>query len=124
MTEPRVAVALLQSFCRDEALVGDILEEYERRRSRGWLWRQVAVAVMFGFPHGIRRSTRLGARMPVPIGGFGILAIAMLITFVAPGAWWLIGVGMAGGTVVAFLLVTRRRSQPLESETGRHVITP
>jgi hypothetical protein len=123
MTEPRVAVTLLQSFCRDEALIGDILEEYERRRSRGWLWRQVAVAVMFGFPYGVRRSTRIGARMPMPIGGLGVLAVAMLITFVAPGAWWLIGVGMAGGTIVAFLLVARRRHQPLQSDTGRHILS-
>ena len=124
MTEPRVAITLLQSFCRDEALVGDIVEEYERRGSRSWLWRQVAVAVMFGLPYGLRRSTRAGARMPMPIGGLGVLGVAMLITFVAPGAWWLIGVGIAGGTILAFLLVARRRNQPLQSETGRHVLTP
>ncbi len=98
MSEPRVAIALLQSFCRDEALIGDILEEFERRRSRFWLWRQVTVAVLLGLPYGmIRRSTRKGARMPTPVGGLGILAFSALITFVAPGAWWLIGIGIAGG---------------------------
>ena len=46
MEEPSVTVALLQLFCRDEALVGDILEEHETRRSRAWLWRQVAMGVL------------------------------------------------------------------------------
>jgi len=41
MSQPSIAVTLLQLFCRDEALVGDILEEFERRRSHGWLWHQV-----------------------------------------------------------------------------------
>jgi hypothetical protein len=104
MSEPRVAISLLQSFCRDEALVGDILEEYEHRQSRARLWRQVIVAVFFGLPYGMaRRSSR--RRMPMPVGGIGLLAIVALITFVAPGAWWLIGMGIAGGAVVAFLLI-------------------
>jgi len=108
MNEPRVAIALLQSFCRDEALVGDILEEHARRQSRAWLWRQVVVAVFFGLPFGsARRSTRARSKMPMPIGGIGLLAIAMLITVVAPGAWWLIGVGIAGGFVVAAVLIAR-----------------
>jgi hypothetical protein len=42
---------------------------------------------------------------------------------VAPGAWWLVGAGMAGGAVVAFLLVARRRNQPLQSDTGRHILS-
>ena len=104
MSEPRVAIALLESFCRDEALVGDILEEYERRQSRAWLWRQVVVAVLLGMPYGrIRRPER--HKMPMPIGGIGLLAIIALITFVAPGAWWLIGLGIVGGAVVAFILI-------------------
>jgi hypothetical protein len=104
MSEPRVAVTLLQSFCRDEALVGDILEEYERRGSRFWLWRQVVAAVLLGMPYGrVRHPGRY--KMPMPIGGIGLLAIVALITFVAPGAWWLIGIGIVGGAVVAAIMI-------------------
>ena len=116
MTEPRVAISLLQSFCRDEALVGDILEEYERRQSRAWLWRQVTAAVLLGMPYGrVRRPER--HKMPMPIGGIGLIAIIALITFVAPGAWWLIGLGIAGGAVVAFVLIASgfsRRSRNVD----------
>ena len=112
-TAPDVAVTLLQSFCRDEALVGDILEEYEVRQSRAWLWRQVIAAVIFGLPYGMaRRSPRPGARMPMPIGGIGLLGVVALITFVAPGAWWLIGIGIAGGGVIGFLMIRRAAAQP------------
>jgi hypothetical protein len=104
MSEPRVAIALLQSFCPDEALVGDILEEYDRRQSRLWLWRQVAVAVLFAFPYGMVRRSRRG-RMHLPIGGLGLLSVIALITFVAPGAWWLIGIGIVGGVAVAGIMI-------------------
>ena len=111
MTGPRVAVSLLQSFCRDEALVGDILEEYERRQSRAWLWRQVAAAVMLGKPYGVVRRPA-HRKMPMPIGGIGLLAVIALITVVAPGAWWLIGLGIGGGAVVAFILIASGVSRP------------
>ena len=104
MREPSIAVGLLQLFCRDEALVGDILEEYATRQSRFWLWRQVAVAVLLALPYGVvRRPARAKIRMP--IGGVGLLAIVALITLVAPGAWWLIGIGIVGGAVVAAVMI-------------------
>jgi len=123
MREPSVAVALLQLFCRDEALVGDILEEFEARRSRAWLWRQVGVAVIFSLPYGMVRRTRRSQKMRMPVGGLGLVAIVALITIVAPGAWWLVGVGVIGGLGVAGLLVmaTRRRLQH-EPPGPRHVL--
>ena len=43
---PIVATWLLQRFVRqDEALTGDMLEEY-RGRSVGWYWRQVLIAIV------------------------------------------------------------------------------
>lgn len=111
MTEPRVAVSLLQSFCRDEALVGDILEEYGHRQSRAWLWRQVLAAVMLGKSYGVVRRPE-HRKMPMPIGGIGLLAVIALITLVAPGAWWLIGLGIAGGAVVACILIASGVSRP------------
>src|SRR6266540_1160664 len=107
MTEPRVAIAVLQSFCRDEALVGDILEEFGRRQSRAWLWRQVAIAVLFALPYGMARSRR--AKMRMPVGALGLLAIIALITIVAPGAWWLIGLGILGGFVLGGVMIASHK---------------
>lgn len=44
---PRIATWLLNrlSGC-DEALVGDMVEEYRRGRSRLWYWRQTSIAVL------------------------------------------------------------------------------
>ena len=113
MKEPAVAVALLQLVCRDDALVGDILEEFQRRQSRAWLWRQVGVALAFNLPYGMVRRERQADTMRMPIGGIGF------ITIVAPGAWWLVGIGAAGGVVLALVLValTPRR-------VGRQPPTP
>ena len=123
MREPSVAVALLQLFCRDEALAGDILEEFEARRSRVWLWRQVGVAVIFCLPYGMVRFERRTRKMPMPIGGLGFVAVVALITIVAPGAWWLVGVGAVGGLGVAGLLVMATRHRLLHEPPGpRHVL--
>jgi hypothetical protein len=112
MSEPTIAVVLLERFCRDESLAGDILEEYQHRRSRAWLWRQVAVAVLLGLPYGLLRRPRSSARMPMPVGGIGLIAIVILVTAVSPGAWWLIGVGLFGGVFVAAALIAAGRRRP------------
>jgi hypothetical protein len=123
MSDPDIAVALLQLFCRDEALVGDILEEFELRRSRGWLWRQVAVAVIFSLPYGMVRPPRHVPKMPMPIGGLGVVAVIALITIVAPGAWWFIALGAGGGATLGIaLVVTSRRKAERQPAAPRHVL--
>jgi hypothetical protein len=39
---------------RNEALEGDLLEEFQRRRSASWYWRQVLGAMFLGFSHVLR----------------------------------------------------------------------
>jgi hypothetical protein len=124
MTAPRVAVTLLEAFCRDEALAGDILEEFERRQSRWWLWRQVAVVVLLGLPYGVARYRPTRRPMPMPIGGFGVLALGILITFVSPGAWWLIGLGAAGGAVIGCVMVLAGRKRALTRGGRRNILLP
>ena len=124
MTAPRVAVTLLEAFCRDEALAGDVLEEFERRQSRWWLWRQVAVVVLLGLPYGITRYRPTRRPMPLPIGGFGVLAVGILITFVSPGAWWLIGLGAAGGAVIGCVMVLAGRKRALTRGGRRNILLP
>lgn len=124
MNEPVIAVFLLQRFCRDEALVGDILEEFEHRRSRAWLWRQVAVVVLLGLPYGVVKHPRASRKMPMPIGGLGLLAIAALITIVSPGAWWLLGLGAFGGFAIGGVLVATRRRHALRQGGRRNILLP
>jgi hypothetical protein len=123
MKEPSIAVALLQLACRDEALIGDILEEYEVRRSRAWLWRQVGVAVIFSLPYGMVRPARLTPKMQMPIGGLGFAIIASLITIVAPAAWWFVVAGAIGGVALAWLLVVADRHRLDHEPPGpRHIL--
>jgi hypothetical protein len=65
---PALAAWLLEYFTpgdRHEALVGDLLEEFQYRRSAGWFWRQVLWAIPASFSHEMRmhwvaRSAELG----------------------------------------------------------------
>jgi hypothetical protein len=118
MKEPTIAVAVLHLFCRDEALVGDILEEYETRRSRAWLWRQVGAAVTFNLPYGTVRHERRSPTMRMPIGGLTFVILVSLVTIVAPGAWWLVAIGAAGGVVLAVVLVAVARRRLLHEPPG------
>jgi hypothetical protein len=43
---PGLAIALLEHFVPDtDALLGDLIEEFERRPSRSWFWWQVLTAI-------------------------------------------------------------------------------
>jgi hypothetical protein len=42
---PVVASWLLERFCSDPCLSGDLIEEYRARRSAAWYWKQAIVAV-------------------------------------------------------------------------------
>jgi hypothetical protein len=49
---PRLAAWLLEHFVlgnKNEALAGDLLEEFRQRRSVAWYWRQVLGAILVGF---------------------------------------------------------------------------
>ena len=122
MSAPTIAVFLLQRFCRDEALAGDILEEYECRQSRVWLWRQVALAVLLGLPYGLTPRPRSSPGMPMPVGGIGLIALVILVTTVSPGAWWLIGVGLFGGVFVAAALIAVERHRPDPPERRGNIL--
>ena len=45
MKHPKIAVWLLDRFGINPALVGDLLEEAQCGRSRGWFWRQTVRAI-------------------------------------------------------------------------------
>lgn len=124
MSVPTIAVFLLERFCRDQALVGDILEEFEHRQSRAWLWRQVAVVVLLGLPYGLMKEPPTSGRMPMPVGGIGLLAATGLVTIVAPGAWWVGAIAVGGGVVLGAAMILASRRRVLKAKTRRNILLP
>ena len=127
---PRLAVALLERAGVDPTLVGDIVEEFERRRSRVWLWRQVfsslALAVAGGGreprPH-VRRTVSLtGLPAGIPVGGLGLAVLIGLVTVVSPRSWWIVAAAAAGGAVLAAVMILGRRARqrPPSATIGLH----
>ena len=58
---PRMATWLLKHLgpgYRSESLAGDLFEEYQRDRTRGWYWRQTVAAILVG------RTRLLRVRLP------------------------------------------------------------
>jgi hypothetical protein len=53
-TPPPLATWLLQRFGAKEALVGDLVEQYQRGRSGVWYWRQVVIAIVAGIVAEVR----------------------------------------------------------------------
>ncbi|WP_263350706.1 hypothetical protein [Acidicapsa acidisoli] len=55
---PAVATWLLDHLCaeRNEALAGDLVEEYFGGRSAGWYWRQVMAAIAIGGAQRVRTA--------------------------------------------------------------------
>jgi len=136
---PRLALALLERFVPDSAyLVGDLVEEYQRRPSRWRVWREVLAAIATAWFHrpdeirplrlvdlqpedAIKRSRRFDLRMkPVnltasPLAGIGGLAtavLALLATLVMPAAWWLIGLSILAGILLGFVMIAVHRNSP------------
>lgn len=46
------------------------------------------------------------------VGGLGIVALAFLVTFVVPGAWWVLLASVVGGIVLGAALIASRRRKP------------
>jgi hypothetical protein len=73
----RLALAVLDRFVASEPLKGDLIEQFERRQSQWWLWRQVIGAVT--------GSPRLDPYHSFQGGGMLIVgaAVLMLMSFEA-----------------------------------------
>lgn len=133
MSVPRIpgpAIWLLQRSEVDPALIGDIVEEYERRRSRLWLFRQVLSAVslaIFGRgreprPHTRRTVSLTGLPNGIPVGGLGLAVLIGLVSVVSPRSWLIVGVAVAGGVVLGAVLILSRRARqrPPSATIGLH----
>jgi hypothetical protein len=135
-TTARLAIALLERLVPDSGpLAGDLLEEYERRRSLVWLWWQVlAVAatplldrsdeirplklVDLQPADAIERSRRLSLKAmhvnvtPTPLHGVGGVTLAVVFVVLAEIAsllWWVVLASIVAGTALGLLLIRRHR---------------
>jgi len=134
---PRLAIALLKRFVPDsEPLQGDLIEDFEIRQSRTWLWTQVIAALAASAR---RRSdeirplrlldgpvsrtvplrtyparsgpVNLTASPVAGIGGLGILAIVLLVTLGLPEAWWVALLAAAAGVACGVILIAIERAR-------------
>jgi hypothetical protein len=107
----------------DPVLIGDIVEEAERRHSSLWLWRQVLASlalVVVGRgrqprPHSPRAVSLTGLPAAVPVGGLGLAVLIGLVTVVSPGSWLVFGAAALGGVALGGVLIavrTRRAQTP------------
>jgi len=66
---PRLAIWLVQRFGVTDGLVGDLIEQYERRGSSTWLWRQALIAIALQLRVSVVLATLIG---------FGIYGLSLL----------------------------------------------
>lgn len=133
---PRLALAMLERFVPEgPALAGDLVEEYTRRQSRGWLWWEVVAAILFAAfrrsdeirplrlvdlqpPDALERSRRMSGQFrpvnltgtPVHgVGGLGLVALALLVTIVVPGLWWALLAASVCGVLLGVAMIALGR---------------
>jgi hypothetical protein len=126
---PRVALWLLNRILPDgDPLTGDLVEEFGRRRSHLWFWRQTAGALLarrerhrlpvapLGLAEGPIdglsavdrhvRTVNLTASPIYGVGGLGLVALATLVSLMSPGSWLvalaILLTGLALGGVLAY----------------------
>ncbi|HXW07794.1 MAG TPA: hypothetical protein VD833_21370 [Vicinamibacterales bacterium] len=146
----RLAVAVLRRFLDDnEALAGDLLEGYARRRSRVWLWRQLlgAIVIRSFEPQDEERPLGLAEQRsfqpvrrerplvqpwrinltasPLPgIGGLGLVALGALVALVRPEAALIFLPAIGGGlTLGVALVLVRRRGIRWGPPAARNITT-
>jgi len=132
---PRLALWLLERFVPDsEALAGDLLEEFDRRRSAVWFWWQTlgaAGSAVLGGGAEIRplrlvdlqpadaleRSRHWTLRFPAVnlsgspvagVGGLGLVIFAGLATLFAPVVWWVLLSSALAGVAAGLVVIARR----------------
>lgn len=137
---PRLAVALLDRFLPgEEALAGDLIEEFEARPSPAWFWRQTLGAIVIGAFRqpdatrplrlldrepssaaragrpattvSTRRVVNLTASPIAGVGGLSLGVLLVLMTIVAPGAWWAIAASVVLGAALAAVLIAINRTR-------------
>ena len=78
---PRIATWMLEHLTpgkKNEALAGDLLEEFKRGRTATWYWRQVVTAIILGFARELRTqwpAIVYATLWTIPVPAYLILAV-------------------------------------------------
>src|ERR1700761_5975660 len=87
---PKFAVWLLEHLpfgSKNEALAGDLLEEFRRGRSVVWYWRQALMAVVLGLANDLRTqwpAIGYAALCAIPVPAFSVLVVGNFVLFARP----------------------------------------
>lgn len=115
---PTLATWLLEHICSNtnaDALAGDLLEEYSRRRSAAWYWRQVLIGIVSSCYSQVRHHRLLATQAIVItwMAGYGALLLGrwLVVEFFMHGvpqpalALWVICLlgALVSGLIVALL---------------------
>jgi hypothetical protein len=88
-TPPPCAAFLLRRLRgADDPLLGDLTEEYQQERSRGWFWRQTCFAVVIAMVHDVRCHPALllrGLLLGAVVIQLGEIATALVTPLLARG---------------------------------------
>jgi hypothetical protein len=93
---PRIATWLLERFgpgYRNDSLVGDLFEEYQRDRTRAWYWKQAIVAICIGQVTSLRKSlpqlaaSALLCFLTEAAGFLGVIALSQQIRYACSAGW-------------------------------------
>ena len=144
---PRLAEWLLHRLALDnEPLAGDLVEEYRRRQSRFWLWRQLIAALVMQAlyaPHPPvalnltpvdpvvaewlmtkrlykRKTINLTGSGVEGIGGLTLVILGFMMSTVIPAIWWFVFGGVGAGVILGVLKLRSRSFADLNTETRRH----
>ena len=139
---PRLAEALLGRLALDnEPLAGDIIEEFRRRNSRFWLWRQLIAALVVQALYAPHPPVALNLTPTDPvvaewlmwrrltsdkqkrvsltgsgvegIGGLTMVILGFMMSTVIPAIWWFVVGGIGAGVLLGVVkLRTRRVAYP------------
>ncbi|HTG89561.1 MAG TPA: hypothetical protein VL914_05180 [Vicinamibacterales bacterium] len=137
---PRLAEALLGRLALDnEPLAGDIIEEFRRRNSRFWLWRQLIAALVVQALYAPHPPVALNLTPTDPvvaewlmwrrltsdrktqvsltgsgvegIGGLTMVILGFMMSTVIPAIWWFVVGGIGAGVLLGVLKLRARSSK-------------
>lgn len=112
---------------RNDALIGDLLEEYARGRSRAWYWRQVlaAIAVNFGralYEHPVLALRALAIAWTMFLLTRRIPTLGLLVRLLRPAGHpfsftllmvaWFVGVVLSDAVLLAIGWIVARLHRP------------
>ena len=138
----RLALAVLDRLALDnEPLAGDLLEDFQKRRSRLWLWRQLLFAIVMQAlyaPHPpvslnlvpvdpVVAEWLMAKRLAKPkrvnltgtsvegIGGLTMVILGLITTFTVPAIWWFVIGGIAAGIVCGIAMLKIHKQETTRS---------